>query len=79
METKFYMQMQCNSVRYQEFATVKKDYNSKKIIFHKNTFVLKSGIHSLQLLNLKEFSSLTSCTSFKNLVTGMNTYMSNAW
>lgn len=75
METKFYMQMQCNSVRYQEFATVKKDYNSKKIIFH----VLKSGIHSLQLLNLKEFSSLTSCTSFKNLVTGMNTYMSNAW
>ena len=71
METKFHMQMRCISVRYQEFATVKKDYNSKKIIFHKNNFVLKSGIHSLQLLNLKEFSSLTNCTPFKNLVTGM--------
>ena len=35
METKFYMQMQCNSVRCQEFATIKKDYTSKKIIFHK--------------------------------------------
>lgn len=51
METKFYMQMRCNSVRCQEFATIKKDYTSKKIIFHKNTFVLKSGIHSLQLSN----------------------------
>ena len=53
METKFYMQMRCNSVRCQEFATIKKDYTSKKIIFHKKYFCFEVWNPQLTTVKLK--------------------------